>query len=173
MRVAFALSVLAMTTGLFGQEGTRSAQFHLLKPGTIGCPVFFGAQIDVRAVARTIDDMHQNPDAPLLRLTFGPGRTILSTNVVIHGSQGSGLLLPVAGQSGQKTADTTQNFELKRLSGQPTVADAEVRVTQLRLVRWAELTEVTFADGSIWHPTSDAQCRAVPSLFHLASASAQ
>ena len=173
MRVAFALMVLAMTTSLFGQEGTRSAQFRALKPITIGCPVFFGAQVAGRAVARTIDDMRKNPDAPLLRLTFSPERTIVSAHVVIHGSQGSGLLLPVAGQSGQTKADSTQNFELKRLSGQQTVADAEVRVTQLRLVRWAELTEVRFADGSAWHPTSDAQCRAVSSLFHLANATAQ
>ena len=173
MKVSLACSVLALTTGLFGQEGTRSAQFHLRRPITIGCPVLFGAQVDGRAVARSADDAHQNPDAPLLRLTFSPERTILGVNVVIHGSQSSGLLMPAAGQFGQAKGDTTQNFELKRLSGQQTIADAEVRVTQLRLVRWAELTEVRFADGSAWHPTSDAQCRAVPSLFHLASATAQ
>ncbi len=173
MRVAFACCVLALASGLFGQEGTRSAQFRPLKPIILGCPVTFGAQTDGRAVARTIEDMHRNPDAPLLRLTFGPERTILSANVVIHGSQGSGLLLPVAGQSGQTRVDSTQSFELKRSSGQQTVADTEVRVTQLRLVRWAELAEVRFADGSIWRPAPDAPCRAVLSPFHLASATAQ
>ena len=173
MKIAFAYSVLALTTGLLAQEVNRNAQFHPAKPITSGCPVSFGAQVDGRAIARSVEDERQNPDAPLLRLTFGPGRTILSANVVIHGSKDSGLLLPVADAPAPANADHAQNFELKRISGQQTLTDAELRVTQLSLVRWAELTEVRFADGTAWQPAFDAQCRAVPSIFHLAGATAQ
>ena len=143
------------------------------KPVMSGCPVTFGAEVDGRAIAHTVEDAQQNPDAPWLRLTFGPERAILSASVVIHGFRNSGLLLPAGGQFGSTTAEIIQNFELKRMFGQSTVADTEIRVTRLRLVRWAELTEVRFADSSVWHPAPDAHCRAIPSLFHLLSATAQ
>ena len=99
MRMAFACSVLALTTALFAQEANRSAQFRPATPVTTGCPVFFGAQVDGRAIARSVEDAS--------------------------------------------------------------------------LVRWAELTEVRFADRTAWHPAPQARCRAVPSLFHPASAVAQ
>lgn len=170
MKVAFACSVLVLTTSLFAQQSGQSAQFRVMQPAATGCPVSFAAQVDARLVARTVDNQHKNPDGPLVRLTFDPARPILSASVVIHGMSRKGLTLPVAQQASE---DIREHFKLSPQRGSHFVADDEVRVTSMAIVRSAEIREFRFADGSTWHPSGDERCQAAPSLFRDVALTAQ
>ena len=90
--------------------------------------------------------------------------------MVVHGLLASAGYLPVGERS--QTA-RTQAFELNLAPGKAAVAETEVTVTKMRFVRWAELTELRYADGSTWHPSGTAECRAVPSLFRLVDLAAR
>lgn len=170
MKAAIACGVVLLATGLSAQQGTRSAQFRPLPPDASGCPVSFGAQVDSRLVVRTVDDKHRNPDSPLVRLTFGSGRAVLSASVVIHGTSRAALLLPVAQQASRELGEP---FNVAPRAGSHFVAEQEVRLASISIVQWAEIRELRFADGSTWRPSADDRCKAVPSLFREVNLTAQ
>lgn len=134
-----------------------------------GCPIGFGVQINGRAVARTIEDVKKNGDGPQLNLTFRPedARKILGATFVVHGVLSSPGYLPL---DKHPEGNTSQTFEL----GGPTgLTDTEmVGLSKVIFVSWTELTEIRFANSTIWHTSPDAQCRAVPSRLMLVSATA-
>jgi hypothetical protein len=140
------------------------------KPGTsVGCPIGFDAQVNARAIAGTAEEDKKYGDAPLLELTFGQRGTlkILNATVAVHGLSSSHRFLPVDKDS---IEDTTENFELGQEHGTTALVDTAVWVKKLLFVNWAEVTELKYVDGSTWHPSSDSQCRAVPSKLRLIDA---
>jgi hypothetical protein len=173
MRKRFLLPVLlSATIALPAQQNSATAPTVIIlrAPGA-GCPVKFGASIDTRAIVRSIGDRGQDPNAPLLDLTFGPGKTakIVGASVTVHGLSPQSLYLPV----GQRPSeDRTQTFEFNS-HPQAALAGTEVLVTKMSFVRWAELTQLRYADGSTWQPSAYAKCKAVPSGFRLVSLPAQ
>ncbi len=136
-----------------------------------GCPIGFRAEVNGRAIARSIEDQKKNGDTPLLDLTFTVRDTprILSASVTVHGFTSYKRFLPVDGRSDESTAQT---FELGRGRGTAGLTSAEVRATKMLFVNWAEVTELRYADGSAWHPRADAQCRTVPNKLRLVDATA-
>jgi hypothetical protein len=164
MRNAFLLLTL-LSVG-----ASISAQ-QIIPSGSEGCPIGFSAQLNGRAIARTVEDQKKNGDGPLLELTFGrlDALKMLSASITVHGLSSSNRYLPVDKRS---DADTTQTFELRPLNGAADLTNAEVWLNKILFVSWVELTEMKYSDGSAWHPSSGVQCRAVPSKFLLVDATA-
>jgi hypothetical protein len=133
-----------------------------------GCPVKFGAAVSSRAVVRSTTDLPRNGSAVLLQLSFnGVGAPkIFKASVRVHGWAPARRFLPV-GAAPQE--DRTQVFQLVDTSGGAGLAHRDLWVSRM-LVRWAEITELRYADGSVWRASKESYCRATPSLFHLVDA---
>jgi dipeptidyl aminopeptidase/acylaminoacyl peptidase len=144
---------------------------QIIPSGNEGCPIGFSAQLNGRAIARTVEDQKKNGDGPLLELTFGRRDSLkmLSASITVHGLSSSNRYLPVNQRSDEKA---TQTFELRPVNGAADLTNAEVWLNKILFVSWVELTEMKYADGSAWHASSGVQCRAVPSKFLLVDATA-
>jgi hypothetical protein len=136
-----------------------------------GCPVRFGAAVSSRAVIHTANDLPADGSAVLLQLSFmGTGAPkIAKASVRVHGWVPARRFVPVGSAPPE---DRTQVFQLVDTSGTSGLVNRDVRVNRM-LVRWAEITELRYADGSVWKTSQDSYCRATPSLFHLVDAVAR
>ena len=166
--------VLSMSFGLPAQQMTSGTATVLTLPNLgEGCPVGVGAQLDGRAVMRTAGDAKAKVDSPLLQLSFDrqDQPRIVGARVTVHGVVPTSRLLPAAEHD---DANRTQSFDLDRLSAKrQDVVEREVSVTRMTFVRWVDVTELRYADGSTWHASKEAQCRAVPSGFRLVDLAAK
>jgi hypothetical protein len=133
------------------------------------CPINFGAQVNGRAIARTVEDQNRHGNSPLLDLTFKrlDGVYIVSASVTVHGTSSGSVYLPVD-QGVGKVA--TQTFELARQQEGAGLSHAAVYVDKMSLVKWSEITELKFADGVVWHATANSHCRARINLLRLVDA---
>jgi hypothetical protein len=157
------LTVLSASASLWAQQ-TAGA-----KPWSgDGCPIGFGAQVNGRAIVRTVEDRKKNGDGPLLELMFAVHDTprIVSASVMVHGLSSSDRYLPV---SQRPDENISQRFELGGERGVG-LTEAEVRMNRILFVRWAEVTDLRYADGTVWHASPEAQCRTVPSKLLLVDA---
>jgi hypothetical protein len=171
------LLLLLLSTGV-----TLSAQQSLVgHPSSIfvqtsgtGCPVNFDAQLNSQPQRHFIQEQKTFSDSPLLDLTFGHRKwvKIIGASITVHGVSGSNSAQYFL-VSRETSQDKTQTFKVDRPSKSVGLARVQVLVTKMTFVRWAEITELRYADGSIWHPSALAQCHARPSGFHLVSQPAQ
>jgi hypothetical protein len=140
------------------------------------CPIGFSAQVNGRAIARSVEDQKKKGDGPFLKLTFGRREApkLMSASITVHGSSSSDRYLPVDKRFEENKTDKnkTQTFDLDSGHGAAELANSEVRLNKILFVSWVEVTDLRYADGSTWHVSSDAQCRAVPSKLHLVDAAA-
>jgi hypothetical protein len=160
------LTMLSVGIGMSGQQTSS------INPATSkGCPIGFGAQVNGRAIAQTADDQKKNGNGPLLEMMFSVRDTakILSAGVTVHGLSSSNRYLPVDQHSDENAAQT---FKLDRASGADGLTNAAVWLNKILFVNWAEVIELKFADGSVWHESSDSRCRTVPSKLLLVDATA-
>ncbi len=171
------LLLLLLSTGV----SLSAQQSHFGPPTSIfvrtsgtECPVNFDAQLNSQPQRHFIQEQKKFSDSPLLDLTFGYPKTakIIGASITVHGvsASNSARYRTVSEPAGPQK---TQTFRLDRAPESTGLAHAQVRVTEMMFVRWAEITELRYADGTAWHPTSLAQCRALPSGFRLISQPAQ
>jgi hypothetical protein len=68
-------------------------------------------------------------------------------------------------------ADTThiisKSFELQKSSNNETLSNADVWMSKAGALRWVDLTEIRYTNGTTWHPSASTKCRAIPSNFVL------
>ena len=135
------------------------------------CPIALHVQIDGRLIARSASDSKNGGDGALLNLNFGAKGSlkVVAAVITVHGSAASGRYQPVGHQV--ESSDSIQVLELGQESGAPLV-NRDVRV-KFPLVSQVELTELRYADGTIWHPSADANCIVSPSHLLLVDAVAQ
>ncbi len=159
---------VAMVAGSgWAQQGTATVVpgFTVVLPGT-GCPVGFSAEVSARAVARSVEEEKKYGTAPAVELSFVPrGETrVVKASVTVHGLPLGSRVMEV-GRRGE--AGESELFELTAAKG---LGEREVRVTKLGVVRWAEVTAMTYADGTTWRPVKGERCRAVPNLYREVNA---
>ncbi len=134
------------------------------------CPVGFQAEVDPRLVKREVKDGKKVVESTSVRLSFMPTdakKTMVAASVTAHGIAPSGQLMLV---SGSLEESRTQAFQLKWASGAAGLLEREVTVTDVPFVRWVELNQVTYGDGTVWSAAEGASCRAELSKFHYVSA---
>ena len=137
MRTAPLLLALAISTAL-----PLAAQQPRISPPS-GCPIVFGAQMNGRAIARTIEDQKKYGSAPQLQLTFRAGdvQKILGATLVVHGLPSSSRYL--SRRIKVRAGTPPQTFDL---GGDAGLSEAEmVWLTKVLFVDWAELTELRYA----------------------------
>ena len=166
MRDASFLMILLLAGGHLSAQTIAPSE-----PASIGCPVHFGAEVSGRAVARSAKDAKKDDSAQLLELKFSPlSAHIVSATVIVHGLSQKGRFLPANSATHE---DETQVFHLKEASGTPGLVHSDVWISKMTVIKWAELTELQYEDGSVWQPSKDSQCRSVPSGLRLVNATAQ
>jgi hypothetical protein len=134
------------------------------------CPVGFRAEVDPRLTLRQVQNGKKTTESTLVQLHFDsvePRKAIVAAIVTAHGFAPTGELMLV-----QQTPEDnrTQAFELKGGSRTAGLVQKEVEVTAVPFVRWLELDQITFADGTVWHPAAGLACKAELSKFHYVSA---
>lgn len=130
------------------------------------CPIGFRAEIDPRLTLRDVKNSKRMEESTFVRLHFTTAdvsKTIVTASVTAHGVSPHGELMLV----GQKTDDNrTQAFELTPANPTAGLLQTELHVTAVPFVRWIELNQVTYDDGTVWHAAEGAVCKAGLSNYH-------
>jgi hypothetical protein len=63
--------------------------------------------------------------------------------------------------------DVVEIFQLGRGTGAASLIRSDIWMHRMSTVRWVELTEMEYADGSVWREADGSRCRATPDLFLL------
>jgi len=122
------------------------------------CPIGFRAHVNGRAKARTIADKKKSPTAWMLEMSF-EGRDqpkLVSAVVMVYGTSSSNHSLPL-GERWELGNAKSQTFELR---SKAELQHAEIWVTQVPFVSWAELREMRFSDGRVWRLSFESECKA-------------
>jgi hypothetical protein len=162
--------LLSVGAGLPAQQVVRG-QWEVPDITSVGCPVSFGASLSARAIAHSArDGGEQDQNSKLVELRFGrsDALAVVGAQVVIHGLAENARVLPVAGAP---KGELSQTFQLKAVSDSSGLTEHDVWVSKM-IVRWAEVTELRYADGSVWRPSKGAYCRSVPSMYQPVNAEA-
>ena len=148
---------------VLGQEIRRlSANF--------GCPVGFLANRQAPVQMMSAEDARRLGPVQGLHLTLRKVKdkpAIESIEVTVYGTSQKGLVLPVGAQS---TDTVSKTFQLRRISDDTTLSEADVSMNLVGSLNWVDLISITYADGSAWHSSAEPRCRAVPSNFLLVGA---
>ena len=176
-RLFIALQLLPATV-LFAQSAAvphadSNASSVVLKSVPIGteCPIGFRANRQATPQVLTAGDTQKNTPALGLHLTLDhqTAPAIESIEITVYGVSPKMQALP----TNQWAADTdtrnviSKSFQLQRSAGAETLNNADVWMHEVGALRWVDLNEVRYTDGTNWRPSGSAKCRAVPSNLVL------
>ncbi|HEV2646105.1 MAG TPA: hypothetical protein VGU46_07050 [Acidobacteriaceae bacterium] len=94
-------------------------------------------------------------------------KTIVAADVTVHGYSAVTRIIPAS--YGASRNETTESFHLVA-GNTPGRIDTNVWTAKISLVNRVELTQIEYADGSIWQPSANSTCFASPSPFLLIGA---
>ena len=135
-------------------------------PVSTGCPVGFSAEGQAAGVVRYAKGEQAQTHGQGLELRFDPindPRKIVKVNITVHGVDGSARVIPVGGKSSD---DVAELFELTA-AGDNSLRHSNVWTQRMSVIQWVDLTEVAYADGSVWLASASGRCRIEPSGFLL------
>jgi hypothetical protein len=135
------------------------------------CPIGFRANRQASPQVLSAGDTQKNTPALGLHLTLDrqTAPAIESIEITVYGVSPKGQVLP----TNQWTADTdtrdviSKSFQLQRSAGTETLNNADIWMHQVGALRWVDLNEVRYTDGTSWRPSGSAKCRAIPSNMVL------
>lgn len=166
MRLASVLGLLLLSPVVFAQS--PATHTSIITVESQGCPVLATAR---RWAPRTVVETGNSPrnsNGNKLYLHFTPTgeRSIVAATVVLHGTTAAAHIEPARNWS---APDLTDTFHL---TADPPkgLYDSEVPLHKVPNVRWLDITEVHFADGTVWHESANAHCNVTPNGFLLIDA---
>lgn len=183
MRTLLGIGSLALLTVTFAAQSpetqspeTQSAETQspetgnmalLASPSSNGCPVGFEAKHTPGGEVVRVSPS-EKPHGTGYSLTFAPNgsRGIVLAKVTLHGLAGH-QVVPAGNQSG---TDATEDFTVKPSAETKHRFGTVVYAEKLTGVRWVELNELTYADGTAWHASQTSTCRVAPNGYMLVSA---
>ena len=138
----------------------------LQTPSSLGCPVGFAARHGQEGAVVNVGPRSKHPEQSY-RITLTPFKAagIVAAEVTLHGI--SGLHVLPAGRTVDGRPDATESFNLSPSPGEKAMFQSTVYTRKLTGVQWVELNELTYADGTRWQASSEANCRVVPNGFML------
>jgi hypothetical protein len=178
MHRLFASLLLLPGTALLAQSPTAphtnsNASSIVLRSVPIGteCPIGFRANRQATPQVLTAGDTQKSSPALGLHLTLDhqTAPTIESIEITVYGVSPKVQVLP----TNQWAADTdtrdiiSKSFQLQRSAGTETLNNADIWMHEAGALRWVDLNEVHYTDGTSWRPSSSAKCRAIPSNLVL------
>lgn len=169
---SISLMMLLSSVGLSAQTGTGSTAAILTPgPASVACPIGFSVRRRAASEVLFAKDAAQIPHNQGLQLKFDhmDASNIVQADITVHGMSGNVRKMPAS--AGPASADmdthTTEIFELRSKVQAASLFQSEIWMTKLNAVSWVELTEIKYADGSVWHASAGSQCRAVPNGYLL------
>jgi len=143
----------------------NARRWHVLNPI---CPVIFGAQANAAPLMMLTADGSSAP-VRTVSLQFGSrdGRNVDSASVTIRGVTQSGLYLKTGNDSEEKQERT---FHIELRAGSNGFTQSDLSVSGITSLRTAEITEIRFTDGTLWHPNGIAGCVAYFNGVYLVNA---
>jgi hypothetical protein len=136
-------------------------------PAGADCPIGFRANRQSTVQVLSANNGEKNVPALGLHLTLDHPATpaIESIEVTVYGVSPRGRIVPTDFQAADaNTRDTvSKSFLLKRSANDKTLGNADVWMHQVGALRWVDLNEVRYTDGTTWRPSASEKCRAVPS----------
>jgi hypothetical protein len=172
-RLSAALFLLAATASL-AQSATLSGSkpdafaviLRSISAGT-DCPIGFRANRQSTAQILSANSANKNSPALGLHLILDhpAAPAIESIEVTVYGVSPRGRTVPTDFQSAdENTRDSvSKSFLLERSANDKTLSNADVWMHQVGALRWVDLNEVRYTDGTTWRPSGSEKCRAVPS----------
>lgn len=89
---------------------------------------------------------------------------IVSLEATLHGLSPEAQIVPAAAKT---PGDIAKTFHLERKPGEPTLTAFTLRMSRAGVLRWVDVTSITYADGTTWNSPQPSLCRAIPSPFLL------
>jgi hypothetical protein len=166
------MAMLLTSSGLMAQAGTHSSITMLMAgPVSQSCPVGFSASRTAVPVMMATKNTEQYPRLGLqLDFSHPNALMIAKASITVHGASGKGHIIP----AGDATdTDRTETFNLQSNPGIENLRSSKVWLKKMSAVSWVDLTEIEYADGSVWHASPISKCRATPSNFLPVNAAAQ
>jgi hypothetical protein len=168
MRGGSGLLILVMASaGVWAQGNAHRETMVLIgPPDSSGCPVGFSAERRGAGAVRYAKDGSASRGQGL-ELQFDPRtnpKKILKANVTVHGVSGAARVIP-AGEG--RSEDVAEIFQLGAGTGEESLRHSNIWTQRVSTVRWVDLTEIAYADGSVWRASEGERCRVEPSAFLL------
>jgi hypothetical protein len=168
MRGGSGLLVLVMASAGVWAQGNAHSEATVLTgpPSSAGCPVGFSAERRSAGAVRYAKDGRESRGQGL-ELKFDPltdPKKIVKANVTVHGVNGAARVIPAGENSND---DVAEIFQLGAGAGEESLRHSSIWTQQVSTVRWVDLTEVAYADGSVWLASASGRCRVEPSAFLL------
>lgn len=140
-------------------------------PPSQACPVGFSASRTAVPVMVATKSNERYPRLGL-RLDFShPNASkIVKATITVHGASGKGHFIPAGDAMG---TDRTETFNLGSNEGIENLRSSKVWLRRMSAVSWVDLTEIEYADGSVWHASPVSKCRATPNNLLPVNAAVQ
>ncbi len=139
------------------------ANADLVAVGSQNCPVAASAERGAPGlvVQTRKADTATAQTKLFLHIMSSDNKRLADVTVVLHGSDAQPRTELAGSASG---SNLTEEFHL---SGVPDhdLYNASVSPVRVANVRWVSITSIRFADGTVWHPSSNSYCRIQPNGF--------
>ena len=135
------------------------------------CPVNLYAQRQSQPILQSAGEAAKQAGSQTLHVTVNRAGAppIVAIEATLHGLSADPQVLPVAAHTAR---DLTKTFHLERKTGEDSLTSFDLRMSRAGVLRWVDVTSITYADGTTWNTPQVSLCRAAPSPFTLvASAS--
>jgi hypothetical protein len=162
----FLVLVLA-SSSVWAQGNARSMTTVLTAtPASEACPVSFFAKRQSNVGVSFAKGAREEGHRSWLELTFDrlDAGKIVKVNVTVHGHSGGARAVPAGTNSND---DVVEIFQLGRETGAASLLRLEIWLNRVNTVSWIELTELEYADGSVWRASKGSRCSAAPDGFVL------
>jgi hypothetical protein len=164
--------LLSSSVGLTAQTMTHSTSAILTSgPSSESCPVGFSASRVAAPTMMVTKGAEPGHSSLGLQLNFSrlAASQIVKASITVHGPSEKARVAPA---STKADTNMTETFELRSDAQAKSLLHAAVWMKKMGAVKWVNLTEIEYANGSVWHASSNSKCRAVPN-YVLLVASAQ
>ena len=143
-------------------QSTTSSVVLVTPPGGQNCPVGLTARYSAQG---TVKETGKAPSHSNLgyTVTFLPGHSLKQAKLTLHGLDGV-TFMPANDHS---TSNASEDLTVAPSAIGNGQFESVVYAEKLTGVRWIELTDITYADGTRWQKSDKSTCVVVPSGLRL------
>jgi hypothetical protein len=134
-----------------------------LRLGNWGCPVGLSAKRQSSLEVRYAEGAREKSRGQGLELKIDArdaSKKVVKASVTVHGVSGAARVMPV-GESSRD--DVAEIFQL----GGGALFRSDIWTKRVGTIRWVDLTDIEYSDGSVWRTSQWARCRVEPDKFLL------
>ena len=166
-RIAAAVLLLAAPLPTHTQSSTYSPVVLNASPSSQDCPIgIYAERTAAGEIIQTSKSTSTLAPGQGLHISFDhkSAPTIAKATLTAHAYSTKLLLLPT---NSDPSPDLTRTFHLRPNSSQPTLLTSDIWMQNAGSIGWLDLTEITYTNGTTWHPTTASTCRATPNGLSL------